>query len=284
MPIFNFMNQTTESPPATQFFGDDDYNFLKANLTGNEWVSAKSALKNSDLFSIINQLSNDLATVRLTANERMQGIIDNPTNNSNRFGFYQSIFAQLLLGGEAFAYRWRNVNGKDVKWEFLRPSQVSVNTMNYEDGLYYNITFDDPKIGAKMNVPQNDILHFFDNSDSFNSSIAPKNFPEFKNASKDLSIESTKTRSISDAITTLYSSNKRSVISILEMHTLVSNEYIFSSSLKIFFFSRSVKSSFLMCSKYEFHFVPSLKFINSKFSKLNLSKYSLNLSLELSKQ
>lgn len=160
MPIFNFMNQTTDSPPATQFFGDDDYNFLKTNLTGNEWVSAKSALKNSDLFSIINQLSNDLATVRLTANKRMQGIIDNPTNNSNRFGFYQSIFAQLLLGGEAFAYRWRNVNGKDVKWEFLRPSQVSVNTLNYENGLYYNITFDDPKIGAKMNVPQNDVLHF----------------------------------------------------------------------------------------------------------------------------
>lgn len=155
------MNQSTESPPATQFFGDDDYNFLKTNLTGNEWVSAKSALKNSDLFSIINQLSNDLATVKLTAtNERIQGIIDNPTNNANRFGFYQSIFAQMLLGGEAFAYRWRNVNGKDVKWEFLRPSQVSVNTMDYENGLYYNITFDDPKIGAKLNVPQNDVLHF----------------------------------------------------------------------------------------------------------------------------
>lgn len=161
MPIFNFMNQSTESPPATQFFGDDDYNFLKTNLTGNEWVSAKSALKNSDLFSIINQLSNDLATVKLTAtNERIQGIIDNPTNNANRFGFYQSIFAQMLLGGEAFAYRWRNVNGKDVKWEFLRPSQVSMNPIDYENGLYYNITFDDPKIGAKLNVPQNDVLHF----------------------------------------------------------------------------------------------------------------------------
>lgn len=161
MPIFNFMNQTTESPPVTQFFGDDDYNFLKTNLTGNEWVSAKSALKNSDLFSIINQLSNDLATVKLTAtNERIQGIIDNPTNNANRFGFYQSIFAQMLLGGEAFAYRWRNVNGKDVKWEFLRPSQVSMNPIDYEHGLYYNITFDDPKVGAKLNVPQNDVLHF----------------------------------------------------------------------------------------------------------------------------
>lgn len=161
MPIFNFMNQSTESPPATQFFDDDDYNFLKTSLTGGEWVSAKQALKNSDLFSIINQLSNDLATVKLTAiRKKTQGIIDNPTNNANRFGFYQSLFAQMLLGGEAFAYRWRNENGADVKWEFLRPSQVSVNTLNYENGLYYNITFDDPKIGAKLNVPQNDVLHF----------------------------------------------------------------------------------------------------------------------------
>lgn len=66
----------------------------------------------------------------------------------------------MLLGGEAFAYRWRNSNGKDAKWEFLRPSQVYLNTLDYENGLLYNITFDDPKIGSKMNVPQNDILHF----------------------------------------------------------------------------------------------------------------------------
>ena len=72
-----------------------------------------------------------------------------------------------------------------------------------------------------MKHAQNDILHFFDNSDSFNSSIAPKNFPEFKNASKDFSIESTKTRSISDAITTLYSFNKRSVISNLEIFKIL---------------------------------------------------------------
>ena len=165
MPIFNFLNETTESPPAAEisgsFFSDEDSEYLRKNLTGSDWVSAKTALKNSDLFSIINQLSNDLAMVKLTAtNERIQGIIDNPTNNANRFGFYQSIFAQMLLGGEAFAYRWRNSNGKDAKWEFLRPSQVYLNTLDYENGLLYNITFDDPKIGSKMNVPQNDVLHF----------------------------------------------------------------------------------------------------------------------------
>ena len=159
MPIFNL---TTESPPSNQggFFDIADPEFL-ATLNGSEWVSAETALKNSDLFSIISQLSNDLATAKLTTSRKqMQGIVDNPSNNANRFNFYQSIFAQMLLGGEAFAYRWRNDNGRDMKWEYLRPSQVSFNRLDNQNGLYYNITFDDPRIPPKQHVPQSDILHF----------------------------------------------------------------------------------------------------------------------------
>lgn len=159
MPVFNL---ATESPPSNQegFFGITDPDFLAA-LNSSEWVSAETALKNSDLFSIISQLSNDLATAKLTTSRKqMQGIVDNPSNNANRFNFYQSIFAQMLLGGEAFAYRWRNDNGRDMKWEYLRPSQVSFNRMDNQNGLYYNITFDDPRIPPKQHVPQSDILHF----------------------------------------------------------------------------------------------------------------------------
>ena len=159
MPIFNL---ATESPPNNQggFFDITDPEFL-ATLNGSEWVSAETALKNSDLFSIISQLSNDLATAKLTTSRKqMQGIVDNPSNNANRFNFYQSIFAQMLLGGEAFAYRWRNDNGRDMKWEYLRPSQVSFNRLDNQSGLYYNITFDDPRIPPKQHVPQSDILHF----------------------------------------------------------------------------------------------------------------------------
>lgn len=159
MPIFNL---ATESPPNNQggFFDITEPEFL-ATLNGSEWVSAETALKNSDLFSIISQLSNDLATAKLTTSRKqMQGIVDNPSNNANRFNFYQSIFAQMLLGGEAFAYRWRNDNGRDMKWEYLRPSQVSFNRMDNQNGLYYNITFDDPRIPPKQHVPQSDILHF----------------------------------------------------------------------------------------------------------------------------
>lgn len=159
MPIFNL---ATESPPSSQggFFDITDPEFL-ATLNGSEWVSAETALKNSDLFSIISQLSNDLATAKLTTSRKqLQGIVDNPANNANRFNFYQSIFAQMLLGGEAFAYRWRNDNGRDMKWEYLRPSQVTFNRLDNQNGLYYNITFDDPRIPPKQHVPQSDILHF----------------------------------------------------------------------------------------------------------------------------
>lgn len=159
MPIFNL---ATESPPNNQggFFDITDPEFL-ATLNGSEWVSAETALKNSDLFSIISQLSNDLATAKLTTSRKqLQGIVDNPSNNANRFNFYQSIFAQMLLGGEAFAYRWRNNNGRDMKWEYLRPSQVTFNRLDNQNGLYYNITFDDPRIPPKQHVPQSDILHF----------------------------------------------------------------------------------------------------------------------------
>lgn len=159
MPIFNL---AAESPPNNQggFFDITDPEFL-ATLNGSEWVSAETALKNSDLFSIISQLSNDLATAKLTTSRKqMQGIVDNPSNSANRFNFYQSIFAQMLLGGEAFAYRWRNDNGRDMKWEYLRPSQVTFNRLDNQNGLYYNITFDDPRIPPKQHVPQSDILHF----------------------------------------------------------------------------------------------------------------------------
>ena len=32
--------------------------------------------------------------------------------------------------------------------------------MDNQNGLYYNITFDDPRIPPKQHVPQGDILHF----------------------------------------------------------------------------------------------------------------------------
>ena len=60
MPIFkppNFLNLAEEKKSADldRFFSGDDASYLDQFLSGREWVSAKNALKNSDLFAVINQ-------------------------------------------------------------------------------------------------------------------------------------------------------------------------------------------------------------------------------------
>lgn len=163
MPLFNFKNSASGSPDVSNFFTDTGDASIINSLLENEaeWVSARVALRNSDLFSIVMQLSNDLANIKIIAEKkRNQGILDNPSTNSNRHGFWQSMFAQLLLSGEAFAYRWRNPNGSDIKWEFLRPSQINTYYFEYENGMYYNVTFEDPTISPILQAPQSDIIHF----------------------------------------------------------------------------------------------------------------------------
>lgn len=135
-------------------------NFLFPQLKG-EYVSASEALKNSDIYSIISQVSSDMATTKLiTKRKRIQSLLENPVDTSNSHAFWQSVAAQLLLSGEAFAYRWRNVNGTDLRLEYLRPSQVSAFLLEDGSGLIYNVTFDEPEVGVKQAVPQSDMIHF----------------------------------------------------------------------------------------------------------------------------
>ena len=160
MPIFN-INNALKTATTSVPFGDENVLDFMTGKDSDIYISAKEALKNSDIYSAIFQLSGDLASSKIISSKtRYQGIIDNPTLTSNSHAFWQAVFAQLLLGGEAFIYRWRNINGIDNHWEYLRPSQVSAYLLDDGSGLIYNITFDEPKIGVKMNVPQNDVLHF----------------------------------------------------------------------------------------------------------------------------
>lgn len=140
----------------------NDSNFMSIfnNGTNAQYVSADVALQNSDIYSVVTQLSGDLATAKYKADRpRAQNILDYPSSTANPRGFWQSMFMQALLNGESFAYRWRNTNGVDVKWEYLRPSQVSVFLLEDGSGLTYNISFDEPQLGVLNNVPQNDMIH-----------------------------------------------------------------------------------------------------------------------------
>lgn len=155
MPIFN-----RTKPTISVTNGSGAYNFL-TGTSGDEYVNADVALHNSDIYSLIFQLSSDLASGRMMADaQRAQGILNNPTATANPHAFWMSMFAQLLLGGESFAYRWRNTNGQDLRWEYLRPSQVQTYLLADGTGLIYNVSFDEPKIGMVESVPQQDMIHF----------------------------------------------------------------------------------------------------------------------------
>lgn len=158
MPVFRppeIKNQVQSVPVEDS----DIVNFLTPNGQ-RDYVSATDALKNSDIYSVVSQLSGDLATVQLTANmPRAQGILNNPSSTANGHAFWQSMFAQLLLGGECFAYRWRNRNGLDMRWEYLRPSQVETYLLEDGSGLTYTVTFDETQLGVRQYVPQGDMIH-----------------------------------------------------------------------------------------------------------------------------
>ncbi len=155
MPLFN-----QKVSPGLSIADDTDIlHFLNPD-DSDKYIDARTALKNSDIYSIIFQLSSDLANGKLKADApRAQGILNNPTQTSNAHAFWQSMFAQLLLGGECFAYRWRNQNGTDMTWEYLRPSQVTPFLLEDGSGLIYNITFDEPEVGVMEAVPQSDLIH-----------------------------------------------------------------------------------------------------------------------------
>lgn len=155
MPLFN-----QKVSPGLSIPDDTDIlHFLNPD-NSDKYVDARTALKNSDIYSIVFQLSADLANGNFVSDRpRAQGILDNPSQTANAHGFWQSMFAQLLLGGECFAYRWRNQNGTDLTWEYLRPSQVTPFLLEDGSGLIYNVTFDEPEIGVKEAIPQGDMIH-----------------------------------------------------------------------------------------------------------------------------
>ena len=155
MPLFN-----QKVSPGLSIADDTDIlHFLNPD-NSDKYVDARTALKNSDIYSIVFQLSADLANGKLKADApRAQGVLNNPTQTSNAHAFWQSMFAQLLLGGECFAYRWRNQNGTDMTWEYLRPSQVTPFLLEDGSGLIYNINFDEPEVGVMEAVPQSDLIH-----------------------------------------------------------------------------------------------------------------------------
>lgn len=144
-----FKNMATSIPSQhglifTQIIGDHPVNL----------VSTSQALLNSDIFSVINRISSDIASARFkTADQYVFNILNTPNRLISRFSFWQSVIIQLLLDGNAY------VPIKGMQLEQRRPSEISeINLLDDYKGLSYKVT---PFNGEKeFTLTQDQILHF----------------------------------------------------------------------------------------------------------------------------
>ena len=127
MVLFGFLNNKATNRAAPQYqsvLESADGDIMTGLMVDPAaYVSARKALLNSDLYATIYQLSADLATCYMQAGQpRTQTILDHPSATTNRQAFWQSMAAQLLLDGNAYAYIWRNqLTGQPVRLDYLRP-------------------------------------------------------------------------------------------------------------------------------------------------------------------
>ena len=82
MPIFKMPKV---SPGLSITTDDDVLHFLNPD-NKSKYVDARIALKNSDIYSLIYQLSSDIADAKFVAeSSRTQGILNNPTTECRGF-------------------------------------------------------------------------------------------------------------------------------------------------------------------------------------------------------
>lgn len=144
------------------------YSKMGVSFDGNrlifsgDYVDAKKAMKHSDIFSVVHLLSSDLAAIDFdTKKKQVSKILQTPNQICNGYSFWQSVFAQLLLSGNAYARIYSDPStGRMDSLEYLSPSQVTVNKDSYNTSLWYDITFPDSEKPDERATPAAQVLHF----------------------------------------------------------------------------------------------------------------------------
>lgn len=126
----------------------------------SDFVSARDALKNSDVFAVVNKLAEDMASVHFkTNNQYTSKVLTNPSQLTNSFSFWRSMYAQMLLSGNAYALIWGDKSGRSDHLEYLRPSQVDIYKSADGTQLTYDINFPDTEEPDMKSVPASQIIH-----------------------------------------------------------------------------------------------------------------------------
>ncbi len=124
----------------------------------NNLVDASTALKNSDLYSVVNLLSSDIASANFNVPAPFDKIVANPNNLISAFNFWQSVTAQMLLDGNAYVTVQRDNNNIPTRLEMAPAQQVIVTLADSSSAINYSVNWNDER--GTETYPSNNMLHF----------------------------------------------------------------------------------------------------------------------------
>lgn len=123
-------------------------------------VPASVAMRNSDIRTAITILASDIARVTYsTGTKKIDKLLASPSKMTGRYTFMQSMMAQMLLDGNAYALRREDDNGHEY-WEYVSPSHVLVKLADDGQSLSYDFSFDSVDEHDEKDVEANDVIHF----------------------------------------------------------------------------------------------------------------------------
>jgi len=126
----------------------------------SEFISAREALKYSDIYAVVNKLAEDMASVHFeTTNSFTDKVLRSPSPLTNTFSFWRSMYAQMLLSGNAYALVWGDKSNRSDHLEYLKPSQVQVYRSSDGTQLSYDVTFPDTEEEDLHRVPSSQMIH-----------------------------------------------------------------------------------------------------------------------------
>lgn len=146
---------------------NENYNTMQAIIAGKQspnYVSI-SYLRNSDVFTAVKVVSQDIATnpIKLISNE--DNVISDdlnyllnvkPNETMTAWTFKFALAANLLLSGNAYARIYRDKQGNPVELRLIKPSWVTI-YRDENDVLTYKINDDDAR---EYDLAADDILHY----------------------------------------------------------------------------------------------------------------------------
>lgn len=127
-------------------------------VVANKLVSAETALRNSDIYAVVNRIASDIASCDIDCPNVFQNILYNPNPLMNKFSFYQSVLASMLLSGNAFVSMHRNGNNIPDRLELIPSQNVTMTLTDNAEDILYTFIYEDGRPTATFD--SQNVLHF----------------------------------------------------------------------------------------------------------------------------